>query len=250
TSPSYGRGTQRDIAQHLGCKTAYISQILKGYLDFTLEQGIKLNVFFKHTEEESHFFLLQVQYARAGSHELKLYFEKQMNTVIDHRRNLMKRLKVENTLNENFKHIYYSAWYYAAVHIMLTIPQLRSVHAISNALDLPRPLIIKVLDFLVSCKLAVEKKGVYESGAVSIHLSSESIQIQRHHTNWRNKAIQAIDKNLSNNLHYSSVVSMSESDISKVREALIKTIEDFRAIVKESREERIQVICLDFFKLF
>jgi len=248
-SSRYGRGTQKDMAKFLECKTSYISQVLNGYLDFTLEQGVKLNVFFDHTEEESHYFILQIQYARAGSRELKLHFEKQMKMITDNRHVLTKRLKPQNTLNENFKHIYYSTWYYAAIHIMLTIPQYCTVDSIVTALSLPRPLIVKVLDFLVTCGLAVQDNGIYKNGISNIHLTSESPHIQRHHTNLRNQAIQSIDKNLPDDLHYSSFISLAKEDVIKIRELLIQTIEEYRKVVKNSPPEELHGICIDFFKL-
>ena len=75
------------------------------------------------------------------------------------------------------------------------------------------------------------------------------MQIRRHHTNWRNQAITSIDKNEEEALHYSSVLSMADKDVPKIKEIMIKAIEECREIIKVSKEERLQIITMDFFKI-
>jgi hypothetical protein len=45
------------------------------------------------------------------------------------------------------------------------------------------------------------------------------------------------------------VVSMGEKDIVKVRELFIKAIAEARLIIKDSPEEKLQSICVDFFEV-
>jgi hypothetical protein len=61
------------------------------------------------------------------------------------------------------------------------------------------------------------------------------------------QAIRSIDINNSADLHYSTVVSMSRADVSRIKEILIKSIEESRAVIRDSKEEKIQSICIDFF---
>lgn len=94
----------------------------------------------------------------------------------------------------------------------------------------------------------IQKKGAhYEIGVTKIHLSKDSPQIQRHQTNWRMQAIRSIDINDSVDLHYSTIVSMSKADTPKIKEILIKAIEECRSVIRDSKEETIQSICIDFF---
>lgn len=247
SAPHKGRGLKRKMAQHLGCQTAFVSQVLNQHVHFSLEQSIKLNDFWEHNKEESKFFLLLVQYQRAGSRDLSRFFKEEMEEILERRSNLKERLNIKDSLDETNQHIYYSAWTYAAVHILLSIPAYQTPKAISEHLRIPLKRIQEILDFLMQTGLAIQKRGKYEIGLTRIHLSKESVQIRRHHTNWRNQAIQSIDKNHPEDLHYSNALSMSHKDVPKVKEILIKAIEDCREIIKVSKEERLQVLTMDFF---
>jgi uncharacterized protein (TIGR02147 family) len=247
--PGGGRGLRLKMAQYLGCQTAFISQVLNKHVHFSLEQAVKLNQFWEHNKDEGKFFILLLQLERAGSKDLENYFKEEIKEILKVRTNLKDRFKVKDGLDEMNQHIYYSAWYYAAVHMALAIPQYRSAKSISQYLRLPLKLIQEVLSFLVSTGLAVEKGQVYEIGKTYIHLGKESVQIRRHHTNWRNQAIQNIDHNDPNDFHYSSVMSISPQDVPKIKEVLVQAIEECRTIIRSSPEESIHVMNLDFFSL-
>lgn len=247
--PNKGRGVKRDMAVHLGCQTAYISQVLNQHVNFSLEQAVKVAQFFHHNKEESRFFLLLVQYQRAGSFDLQEFLKKEMEEILEKRSNLKDRLNIKDSLDETNQHIYYSAWYYAAVHILLSIPDYQTPQKIAEHLKLPLSQIQEILEFLLETGLAVQKGNGYEIGKTRIHLGQDSVQIRRHHTNWRNQSIQSIDKNQKEDLHYSNVLSMSQKDVPKVKEIMIKAIEECREIIKVSKEERLQILTMDFFGL-
>lgn len=240
---------KRNMANYLGCQTAYISQIFNQHVNFSLEQAVKLNQFLEHGKSESKFFILLLQHERAGTKELQSFFRQEMMEILERRGNLKERLGIANSLDETNQHIYYSAWYYAAIHILLSIPAYQRPRAIADHLRLPLKQTLEVLEFLVTTGLATQKDDHYEIGLTRIHLSKESIQIRRHHTNWRNQAINSIDKNDKNDLHYSSALSMSHEDVPQVKEILIQAIEECREVIKISNEERLQVLTMDFFAI-
>ena len=237
------------MAEHLGCQTAFISQVLNGRPNFSLEQAVKLNSFFQHTKEEGLFFLLLVQLERSGSHELEQFFKDQIREIRDRRADLKNRIDIKNGLKKVDQQIYYSSWHYAAIHMMLAIPRFQTLKAISEHLHLPPDKIQEVLQFLTDTGLAHTSQGRYEIGVTRIHLSKDSPQIQRHHTNWRMQAINSIDVNNPRDLHFSTVVSMSETDVPVIKEILIKAIEECRKVIKDSKEEKIQSICIDLFEV-
>ena len=246
-SPSKGRGIKLKMADFLNCQTAFVSQVLNGNPNFSLEQGVKLNSFFEHTKEEGRFFLLLLQFERAGSVELQEFFKNEMADIIEKRSDLKNRLNIKNSLKPVDQQTYYSSWLYACVHMLIAIPDYRTVSAIARHLNLPREKISEVIVFLEETGLIQLHGTHYEIGVTKIHLAKDSPQIQRHHTNWRMQAIRAIDINEAADLHYSTIVSMSESDVPRVKEVLIKAIEECRLIIRDSKEEKCQSICLDFF---
>lgn len=246
-SPSKGRGIKLKISEFLNCQTAFVSQVLNGDPNFSLEQAVKLNKFFEHTREEARYFLLLLQLLRAGSSELQEFFKLEMKEILDKRSDLKNRLDIKNSLKKVDQQIYYSNWLYACVHMLVAIPEFQTPQAISRHLNLPREKLMEVITFLEETGLIQRKGAHYEIGVTKIHLSKDSPQIQRHHTNWRMQAIRSIDINDSIDLHYSTVVSMSKADVPRVKEILIKAIEECRSVIRESKEEKIQSICIDYF---
>lgn len=248
-SPSKGRGIKLKMAEYLGCQTAFVSQVLNGDPNFSLEQAVKLNSFFRHGKEEGKFFLLLVQLGRAGSFELEQFFKDQIADVLSSRSDLKNRIDTNKGLSKLDQQTYYSSWICAAIHILVSIKEFQTADAIIKQLNLPPYKVSEVLEFLVEKGLISWMGDHYEMGVTRIHLSKDSPQIQRHHTNWRMQAIRAIDINEASDLHFSTVVSMARADVPVVKELLIKAIEEARKIIRESKEEKIQCLCIDLFGL-
>lgn len=247
--PAKGRGVRLAMAEALGCQTAYVSQVLNQYTHFSLEQAVKVNQFLKHDREESRFFLLQVQLGRAGSQALESFIRAEMQDILQKRRDLELRINIKDSLDESNQHIYYSAWYYAAIHVMLSIPAFQDPDRIADYLRLPLDLVFDVIEFLMETGLANRVGDKYQTGQTSIHLSKNSVQVKRHHSNWRNQAINSIDRGSQESMHYSNVLSMGNKDVEKVRKIITDAVEEARKIIRVSPEERIQILNIDFFKL-
>ena len=206
--PRNGRGVKNKMALFLGSPTSHISQVLGGKTHFTLEQAEELNVFLQHTEDEAHFFLLLVQTKRAGTINLKNRLEKERQSILKKRSFLKERLGVANSVSEQDQIQFYSSWIYAAVHILITIPQYRTKEAISSYLRVSPKQIGEVLAFLEKTNLVQKNsKGGYDTGLSRIHLGSDSQLISKFHTNWRIKTIQSFEQqDIQEQLHYSSVI--------------------------------------------
>lgn len=247
--PKHGYGVKVQLASHLNCQAAYVSQVLKGAAHLSLEQAEKTNSFFGHTKEEGHFFILLLSKERAGTESLKKYFQAQIEEALQKRLVLKNRFGVVNNLTEKDKLIYYSQWYYAAIHIAITVPELQTRESLSEHFGFPKSKISEILEFLCSCGLAIEENSRFKTGTARIHLGSDSPLISKNHISWRMRAVQSLEKDPDVDLHYSTVVSLSQKDVLKIKSDLVKKIEDIRAVVKESPEETLQCLVLDFFKV-
>jgi len=107
-----------------------------------------------------------------------------------------------------------------------------------------------VVEFLVSCGLLAQKGDQFEAGEARIFLGNDSPLITKLHTNWRMRAIQSFDHGIiDSDLHYSTVVTLSEEDALKIRADLIKAIEVARERIRVSPPEEIHCFSMDFFKL-
>ncbi|MGK5081863.1 DUF4423 domain-containing protein [Bdellovibrionota bacterium FG-1] len=195
------------------------------------------------------FFLQLIQLARAGTPTLRQLTEDQIDQSIESHLNLKNRPDFKRTLSIQDQGVYYSAWYYPAIHVVLSMKQLQTKKALAQYFGLSIKTVSDVLLFLTSVGLALEKQGQYEVGSVSIHLGKDSPMISKHHTNWRVRAITSLEAQKPEDLHYSSAVTISKGDETKVKSILVRAIEEVRAVVKASPEEGAHCYTVDFFCL-
>ena len=242
-------GAQARLARFLACHPSYLSQVRKGRANFSLDQAQRVNLFFHHGDDASEYFLILVGLARAGTNDLRKELERQGERHRARHRNLGNRLKDIPMVEEKHRHIYYGSWHYAAIAMALTVPKLRKAGAIAKEFGLPKERVQEVLDFLVQAELAKTVEGEFYPGKSWLHLSEKSDLSAKDHLNWRLKAIQSLEKIRPNDLHYSAVISLSESDLKKLKERLIQTVKDCLETVKPSREEKIACMMMDFFSL-
>lgn len=244
-----GRGSRSRLSKALGCQTAFVAQVLRGSAHFSLEQAEATNEFLGHYEEEGLFLLLLIQRERAGTPRLKQRFEKQIELMRQSRLILKNRLDVRESLSEQDQVIYYSSWHYAAIHALVSIPGRQSIESLARHLQLGLRTVSDSVQFLLSCGLVVrnEDQGGLRPGKARIHLGFDSPLISKHHINWKLQAIRAIENPSIENLHYSSVISLSEKDIIRARELLTSSIAKVKSIVKDSPGERVRCFSVDFF---
>ncbi len=258
TPPFNTHGSQSRLAKAAQCQPIVISRILAGKIQLTLEQAHRINQYFRHSQAESRFFILLVQYARAASKDLRLFCETEINEVIEKELALKNRFAAGSGTHElppEQQATYYSSWLYSAIHIALTIPSLRTVSTLSETLNIDPRKIEKALSFLVSSGMAVSSDGKkFQPGKTRIHLPHDSDLVGFHHSNLRLKAIESLTqphrgKRLTEDLHYSSIVSLSFEDTLKVKIALTKAIEGIKKTVRISSEETLYGFNLDFFQI-
>jgi uncharacterized protein (TIGR02147 family) len=247
--PNGGRGEKSRIAKQARCHLAYISQVLTGPAHFNLEQADSLNELLEHGEDEAQFFILLVELGRAGTHSLQKHFEKQIQRILNQRLQLKNRFTDKKSLTPENQATYYSHWAYCAVHMAVLNPKLRTPGPIAKYFDLSISKTVEILDFLGSVGLVKKDDGNFVPGDVRIHLEHDSPMISKHHTNWRIQAMRALERETQQELHYSGVISLSRSDLPKVREAMVRALEQVRGIVKNSQDETVYCYSLDLFGL-
>jgi uncharacterized protein (TIGR02147 family) len=247
--PAKGHGIRAELAKALGCQSAYISQVLRGTAHFSLEQAEALNRYLGQTKEESEFLYLLILKARAGTEALRAHFRESIEKMRAQRLILKNRLEARQELTEQDRARYYSAWYFAAVHLALTIPGLNTKAALARRLGLDTKKIAEILEFLEAAGLVTQAGDQFKAGSIRIHLGNDSPEIARHHTNWRLRAMEALDREEIQDFHYSSIVSLAKDDIKLIKEELIRAVEAAKARIKESPPEELCVLNLDFFSL-
>ncbi|MEK6579337.1 MAG: TIGR02147 family protein [Bdellovibrionota bacterium] len=243
------RGIRSELASKLNCQSAFISQILNSHVHFSLEHAIQVSQFLSHTSDESNYFMLLVHLGRAGSVKLEEYYRGSIKEIQERRQKIGERIKSQQKLSKEAQVRYYSSWTYAAIHVLLSISKFQTKLEIAEYLGLSAQTVSRCLEFLTEEGLAIPKAGKYEIGKSRIHLGTESPLLKRHHINWKLKAIDAYDEPDPNDLHYSSVITLSQADGARVNKLILELIEKSEKILKETDPEAPFCLSIDLFKV-
>jgi hypothetical protein len=251
--PGKGRGQISALAQEARCAPAYFSRVLLGRADLSQEQAYAIQGILGHSNEDTQFFILLLDRDRAGDQKWKAFCERRLAAARDARTDLKKRFKDATELSPEAQAVYYSSAHYAAIHASLSVPAFQRVVDLEKLFKLSVARIHEVLGFLESTGLAVQRDGRWEIGSNRLHLGRDSNLIRQHHTNWRLEALKSLDRGIGaqslQDLHYSSVVTVSQEDATKLREHWIRALEEFNRVVAPSREETVRALVIDFFAL-
>lgn len=247
--PKNGRGFRAQLAEKIGCQKAFVSQVLQANAHFNLEHGDKINQALHHDKDESTYFLYLIQHARAGTESLRRHFAELMEQMRARRAQLKHRRVNERELTTEQKGKYYSSWIYGAIRVALTVPSLREKAALQEKLGLTESRLNDALAFLEESGLVERKGDEYLPTAFHLHLGSDQDLIVRHHTNWRLRALDAIANPNYEDLHFSSVVSLSFADAARLKGMIVEFLEQSQTVVRASSEETLYSFSADFFAL-
>lgn len=248
--PLYGgRGFLKAISQAAQCQPPYITQVLQGKANLSLEHAEAIARFLGLSDHDKHILLLLLQKERAGTVPLKKYFENQILELRKDQLDLKKRLQLSSSFSEEFKARYYSTWYYSAIHMALTISNLKNPLTIAKHLHLDLELVHEVLNFLKEAQIIDETNGLINVHQSALHLDRDSPYIRQHHLQWRMQAVKSLDKNLEKGFHYSAVFSLDQKDKKLIHEILAKATESAVKVISSSKEESLSGLTLDFFDL-
>lgn len=243
------RVTRAEICNFIKCQHSFISQVLSGRTHISLEHAVLISQYLKHQSDERKFFLLLVQLEKSGNKTLRDFFQEQIENELNRRQPIKEILEVKDDLSAEDQAIYYSYWWYAAIHILVAFPEFRTVDNISKRLQLDQSIVKEALQFLISRGIVVSNKDGLGIGKVRIHVGSKSPLVSRHHMNWRAKCMNILEGLNDNNIHYSAVIGISYEGANHIKKELMKFLKSTEPIVRDSKEEAPFVLLTDFFQL-
>ena len=244
-----GHGQLKKLADHLRVNPTLVSQVMTGRKDFTVEQALSTAEFLGLSPIEKEAFVLMVQISRAGTHDLKFYFEEKLKLVREESQKIAKRVRIERELNDSEKIRFYSNWIYSVIRLSTSIDGLQTVETISEKLEIPRAKVTGILEFLVETGLCKKDGNLYSMGPSRTHIPAGSPMVTTHHRNWRFKALEKMESQNEEGLHYSVPMSISKKDAAQLKELLLKLISKSSDIVKPSKAEEVFCMNIDFFKV-
>lgn len=249
TLPKKGHGQYRKIAQFLNMSTVMISQVFKGDRDLSSEQGHKMSYFFNLSKLEREFFYQLVLYARAGTQDLREYYQEKIAELLERSKEVKSYINQDKTLSEVEKAKFYSNWYYSGVRLLTSLEQDVTTDAISERFGLSKQKVSEVLEFLLEHGLCIRDENQnIKMGPSLIHLESTSPYIKARQMDWRLKGFQKMDKKREDELFFTAPMSVSVSGGQKIRHELNQFIKTVSNIVVEEKPDTLRCLNIDFFE--
>jgi plasmid maintenance system antidote protein VapI len=244
------RGQLARLSESANIHKTTLSQILAGSKELSLEQAQRVARFFSLNFDETGYFFLLVNYARAGSAELREHFQRQLNQAQKSQQQVKSRVSQTRKLNNEERAIYYSHWIYSAVRNLSAISTFQRPAAIARHLNLDPALLNHVLEFLLKHGLCIKKNSGIAPGPQMTHLEADSPLVSRHHSNWRIKAMERHPQlDLVTELAYTAPMTLSATDAFRIRSLLLDLIEKTDKIVGPSPSEKLYCMGLDWFEV-
>lgn len=243
--------SRKVISEKLNCQASFISQVLNNDLNFSIEQAFKLTESFNLNKSESDFFILLVNFERAGTQDLKEYYKQKMDEFIVEERSIANKINLKTDLNEEFYNEYFGSWHYAAIHVFLMSDKSSyGISEIALRFGISNDLAEKVILFLEDYGLVEAKNYNYFATVKRIHLDKSSHLITQHHKNWRLKAVDScFDTSNKSNTHYSSIITIKKADKEIINNIIFKSLKEIEDVIDDSEAESLSVLNIDFFDI-
>lgn len=246
--PHGGRGEYSNIAKALSLNSVVISQIFNGKRELSLEHGYLLGKYFGFSDLEQEYFQHLIQISRSTHKDHKQFLINKLN-IIRSQSQAIKNIMLTQELSEEAKSIFYSDWYYSAVRLCVTIPNLNTVDKISERLKISKAKTQKIIHFLLLHGLILEEKGVYKKGPQHTHLDADSPYLNRYHASWRSKATQNMDDILDHERFVTFPMSLSPQSLSQVKEKLADFLKEVSIILSKSDVTTMGCLNIDLFEI-
>ncbi len=243
------RGFQAALAKAAGCQPSYLSQTLTGKAELLPDHAAGMAEHLELSELETEYFLNLVLLGRASTPTLKKILEKKLLQIRTAQNQLVNRMPAQTKISKEVEKFYYSSWYWLAIHIATSTPNLQTIKALSERLNLPAMKIKGCLETLQKYGLVQFEQDRWKYSKGASHLAKDSLMTEMNHMHWRNRAILNVQKDEDDSLHYTSVVSMTGEDAFKLKEFLVQMISKSRKFSDPSVPEEVFCFNLDFFTL-
>lgn len=243
------KGLQAAMAKAAGISSSMMSLILKSEKQLSMEQACELGEYLGFNDNEFDYFLMLVEFDRAGSSKLKNRLLDKIKTKQKKFKDVSSRVNKAKDLSVSAKSIYYSHWTYTGIRNLCAIDTINTNLDISEYLNINQNVINEVIEFLLQNQLLVLNKNKLEVGSANTFISKKSPFIITHHKNWRVKAFEMMkDHNKDENLFFTSPMSLSHDALEQLKFLLLETIEKAVATVGPSESETVACLNIDLFK--
>jgi uncharacterized protein (TIGR02147 family) len=245
----FGRGGKAKLAAYLECQPSFISQVLKGKNNLSLEQGYKINSLFSHSHLEKDYFINLLEHDRAGSLELRKYFEMKLEDIKEKAKLIENHIEFEH-LSEEDTIAYYDNWNHVLAHQLINIPKYQTVNALRQKLNIDDDDLKKTLSFLSSCNLIDQDEvGNLKMGTSRLHIRKGSPLADFANKTARLHNIQNLKRKDASSLNYGAYMTLSKKNYLEFKQRFVNLISELHNSLDEDEPETVCSIIIDMMEL-
>lgn len=249
TQPKKGRGIGQRLAKELRISSVLVSQILNGSRSLQLDYAHGIASFMALNSHETNYFLQLVQLENAGTESYRKHIKENIQKMQNEALEISTRVAKDVQLSEEDRAKFYSHWHYSAIRLLTDIPTFQTLDSISQALELEKPRVREILDFLVDRGLCRQVDGRYLMGVKSTHLESHSPWVYSRQVQWRQKSIHSMETKTEDNIYYTGPMVLSQKDAEWIRKRLVELIQEVTNRARKSDSESLRCLIVDWFSL-
>jgi len=246
--PGKGRGFASQMARAMGLSSTMLSQVLNGDKNLNHEHATDLAEFLSLNDKETDFLFLLIDLERAGTHKLRVRLKKKMEEEQKKAAQLANRLPIDKELSPETRSVFYSSWMYTGIRSLTALKEFQDTEKISERLQIPKHLVVQILDFLIQEGLLVQHEGQFETGPRRTHLPATHPLVNQHHRNWRIKGVEQMENRSEENLFLTAPLSCSKEVADQIRKKIPGFIEEIFKLVAPSDSELVRCLNIDYFE--
>lgn len=243
------RGVKSKLAHFAQCQPAYLSQVLHGSSQLSLEQIDSFCSYFNWNEDEREFAVTLLSKQRAATESLRKYFDLHLQAIRERCLQVGKHIAHEDQVSESARAQYYGSWIYPAIHIVLGLPEVRTESQIARRLQLPLSIVRSALEFLVESRLVEKRGSVFLVLQNAVHLPRNHPSFASFHSVMRGLSARAPEFDCKSDIFYSSIVTLSKNDALRVSRIFLRSIQQTNKIIAPSGDEELMALNIDFFRV-
>lgn len=241
------KGYRTLLAEKAGCHRTVLSQVLSGQLSLGIDHAANLCSFWGFEAPQTEYFLSLLIKERTSSRYLRELSQRKIDHLKQESQELKSNLNRAVFPQENAMALYYSHWFYSAIHVALSIPRLQTLKALTSRFQLPEDVVEGALSQLEAWGLVEKKKDHWTTQLQHMHLPRESNMANFYHVMMRKKMSESLESG-PEAFHFSSLSTLREKDFAKLKALIIQFINSLQSEIADSPAEQLYYFGLDFSK--
>ena len=241
--------SRRNLANFIKCAPGFVSQVLNGDAHFSQEQMIAVAELLELNEEETDFLLNLRNLYCSGTSRLRMHYQNKISKTLKSRSEIKGQLTDGQEVPQKVLTQYYRNWKVTAVHMALRNRALSTPEKVSTYLQISLKETHECIELLNQAGLVEIKPNKIKVTKRRVHISEKSINLEKHHLNWRLEAIRQIQNVTARGQHFTSIISLSESAHQKINQLILNLIKESEPIIRDAAAEQVSVLGIDFYKL-